>query len=131
MDAEDEREEERSREFFYLPVYIGGIPLHLERVTISVCTSTGTVCMYMGTSYEMIEALASRQFHPAITPEQAFELYAGQLKLRLKWFLDRDQEAPEYRLVYQSDPTAANRRGEKRRLAFIDAVTGEFILRRE
>ncbi|MBS5914838.1 DUF4901 domain-containing protein [Paenibacillus macerans] len=131
MDAEDEREEERSREFFYLPVYIGGIPLHLERVTISVCTATKAVCMYMGTSYEMIEALASRQFHPAITPEQAFGLYAGQLKLRLKWFLDRDQETPEYRLVYQSDPTAANRRGEKRRLAFIDAVTGEFILRRE
>ncbi|MCM3699367.1 YcdB/YcdC domain-containing protein [Paenibacillus macerans] len=131
IDAEDEGEEERTREFFYLPVYIHGIPVHLERVTISVCTATGTICLYMGTSYEMIEALASRQFHPAITPEQAFDLYTMQLKLRLKWFLDRDHEPPEYRLVYQSDPAVTNSLGEKRCLAFIDAVTGEFILRKE
>ncbi|MBP1932015.1 YcdB/YcdC domain-containing protein [Ammoniphilus resinae] len=122
--------EPREREFFYLPVYIDGIPVNHERITISINTSTGDVCTYIGVSYEMIQELSDRSFLPNITPEVAFDRYIENLQLRLKWFLDNDQEVPLYRLLYVPTTLSANDPEGDRTLRYIDAVTGEHIWRK-
>ncbi|WP_438349267.1 YcdB/YcdC domain-containing protein [Paenibacillus sp. FA6] len=128
-----ENDEEKSdgepceREFFYLPVYIDGIPVNHERITISVSTSTGDICNYMGVSYEMITELAGCSFLPILTSETAFDDYVEQMKLHLRWYLDHDQEVTAYRLLYEPTTTICNERGEKRTLRYIDAVSGEPI----
>ncbi|RXT00081.1 hypothetical protein EIZ39_26015 [Ammoniphilus sp. CFH 90114] len=62
IDKERSDEEPRDREFFYLPVYIDGVPVNHERVTISISTSTGEICTYRSVSYEMIQELSRRSF---------------------------------------------------------------------
>lgn len=123
MDREASEDEPREREFFYLPVYIDGIPVNQERVTISVSTVNGDICTYIGVTYAMIQELSARRFVPELTPEAAYDRYVQHLRLRLQWFLDDDQDVPCYRLLYVPQ-TDDNR---KRTLRYIDAVTGELI----
>ncbi|WP_158408563.1 YcdB/YcdC domain-containing protein [Desulfosporosinus fructosivorans] len=126
-DHEESEEEPCDRQFFYLPVYIDGILVNHERVTICVSTSTGEVCTYMGVSYEMIQELTGRSFRPILAAEAAFEYYVEQMKLRLKWYLDRDQEATMFRLLYEPTATFCDEQGKQRTLRYIDAVSGELI----
>lgn len=124
-DATDE--EPRDREFFYLPVYMNGIPVNHERVTISISTINGDVCTYMGVSYAMIQQLSERSFTPAISPEAAHERYTQPMQLRLQWFLDDDQEPPAYQLLYIPTFASDQEPDRERTLRYIDAVTGELI----
>jgi hypothetical protein len=124
---EKSAEEPCEREFFFLPLYIDGIPVNHERVTICVSTSTGDVCNYMGVSYEMIRELAERSFLPILTPETAFDFYIKQMNLRLKWHLYSKQVVPVFRLLYEPATTFCDEWGKKRTLMYIDAVSGELI----
>lgn len=126
-DQAESDEELCEREFFYLPVYIDGIPVKHERITICVSTSTGDICNYMGVSYEMIQDLTGRSFRPILSSESAFDYYVEQLKLHLKWYLDRDQEAKVFRLLYEPTATFCDERGKQQTLRYIDAVSGELI----
>ncbi|MNJ60894.1 hypothetical protein D3C77_566570 [compost metagenome] len=44
VDQKQGEKELREREFFYLPVYIAGIPVSHERAMISVSTVSGEIC---------------------------------------------------------------------------------------
>ncbi|KPD10067.1 hypothetical protein AM501_00850 [Aneurinibacillus migulanus] len=130
VDQENMDEELRDRELFYLPVYINNIPVNHERVMVSVSTSTGKICSYMGVSYEEILELTERNFHPVLTPEKAFERYSEYVSIRLKWFKDLDEHSP-YHLLYESTttcqvdiPLGVDR---NRKLKYIDACNGELI----
>lgn len=126
---DDEGEDERRREFFYLPVFVRGIPVSHERVMISVNASTGAVCIYAGASYEMIQTMAALPLRPVLSQEEAAKRYAERIKLQLKWHLEEEEEKePVFRLVYQPSVTAKNASGVERRVWYIDAVTGEYIL---
>ncbi|AJS58890.1 YcdB/YcdC domain-containing protein [Paenibacillus sp. IHBB 10380] len=130
-DQEKSDGEPREREFFYLPVYMDGISVNLERITISVCTSTGDICTYMGVSYEMIRELTGRKFQSGLTSEAAIDCYVEQMKLRLNWYKDhnddQDQEIPVFRLLYEPTTMISHKQGNERKLRYIDAITGEFI----
>jgi hypothetical protein len=130
-DQEESDGEPREREFFYLPVYMDGIPVNLERIMISVCTSTGGVCGYMGVSYEMIRELTGRRFQSVLTSEAALNRYVEQMKFRLHWYkdhnYDQDQEMPVFRLLYEPTTMISQKQGNERKLRYIDAITGEFI----
>lgn len=126
-DAEESDREPREREFFYLPVHINGVPVNHERVTISVSTSNGDICTFMGVSYEMIQELSSRSFLPVISQEAAFERYIRHMQLRLKWFLNNDQEVPYYGLLYVPANPSGNETESGKTLRYIDAITGEPI----
>lgn len=126
---DDEEEDERRREFFYLPVYVRGIPVSHERVMIAVYVSTGAVCLYAGVSYEMIQTMAALPLRPVLSQEEAAKRYAERMKLQLKWHLEKEEgKEPVFRLVYQPSVTAINASGVERRVWYIDAVTGEYIL---
>ena len=135
-DQEDTDRQPREREFFYLPVYIGNIPVNQERVTLTVSTSTGKICVFMGVSYEMIRDLEERNFpYPTLTPEKAFDRYSEYVGFRLRWFKDmKDEDLPVYRLLYE--PTTTRRdgflfdAGRNRGLRYIDAYNGELIWER-
>lgn len=135
-DQEDTDRQPREREFFYLPVYIRNIPVNHERVMVSVSTSTGKICVYMGVSYEMIRELEERDFpYPTLTAEKAFDLYVEYVRFRLRWFKDlEDENLPVYRLLYE--PTTIRRdrfprdAGHNQRLRYIDAYSGEPIWER-
>lgn len=124
-------EEPRLREFFYLPVFIGGIPVNHERIMISVSTVTGEICAYMGVSYEMIRKLAQHNFQPVISAEAAFERYVDYMKIQLKWFIHYDEESPVYKLVYEpstsKDDPSDGSGDPQQRLCYIDACSGELI----
>ena len=134
VDREDTDREPRDREFFYLPVYIGNTPVNHERVMLSVSTSTGKICVYMGVSYEMIRELVESNFYPTLTPEKAFDRYGEYVSFRLRWFKDSDEDLPVYRLLYE--PTTTRRddfplgAGRNRGLRYIDAYNGELIWER-
>ncbi|MCI3923898.1 DUF4901 domain-containing protein [Paenibacillus sp. TRM 82003] len=130
IDREDSDDEPRKREFYYLPLYMDGIPVNHERVMINVSAITGEVGAYMGVSYEMVQQLAKRRFVPKIAPEAAFERYVQHLRLRLKWFLDTEQDMPAYRLVYASSAGTGDDAERRRRLRYIDAATGEPVWER-
>lgn len=117
-EAENEPDE---REFFYLPLYVDGIPVHHERITLSVCKLSGHILMYMGSSYALIECLRKGQYHPVIDADQAFKLYKNHVTANLRWFLDELDKLPKYRLIYDVEARNAQR------LRFIDARTGELI----
>lgn len=130
-DKLDPDEESHLREFFYLPVFIGGIPVNHERIMISVSTVTGEICTYMGVSYEMIRKLAQYNFQPFISAEEAFERYVDYIKIQLKWFIHYDDELPVYKLIYEpviskDDPSDATG-DHQQRLRYIDACSGELI----
>ncbi|EGW37032.1 YcdB/YcdC domain-containing protein [Desulfosporosinus sp. OT] len=136
VDQEGTDRQPREREFFQLPVYIGDIPVNYERVTLSVNTSTGKICVYMGVSYEMIRELEEHDFlYPTLTAEKAFDLYSEQVRFRLRWFKDlEDENLPVYRLIYE--PTTIRRNeiplcaDRNRGLRYIDAYNGEPIWER-
>lgn len=134
VDREDMDMEPQDREFFQLPVYIGNTPVNLERVMLSVSTSTGKICFYRGVSYEMIRELTECNFYPTLTPEQAFDRYCEHVRFRLRWFKNSDEELPVYRLIYE--PTMTRRddfplgAGPNRGLRYIDADNGEPIWER-
>ncbi|HHW37079.1 MAG TPA: DUF4901 domain-containing protein [Bacillales bacterium] len=130
-DQIDPDEEPRLREFFYLPVFISGIPVSHERIMISVSTVTGEICAYMGVSYEMIRKLAQYNFQPVISADEAFKRYVDYMKIQLKWFIHYDEEPPVYKLVYESttskDGLSDGRGDHQQRLRYIDACSGELI----
>ncbi|MGF7049584.1 hypothetical protein J2T13_004105 [Paenibacillus sp. DS2015] len=136
IDQANSDEEPCKREFFYLPVFIDGIPVNHERITISVCTSTGEICAYMGVSYELISELTGRQFQSIIMAETALDSYVEQMKLRLKWYEDQDKDDHDhdhdhntqvYRLLYEATTKSIPKQGNEGKLRYIDAMTGEFI----
>jgi len=136
VDQEDMDVQLREREFFYLPVYIGNIPVNHERVMVSVSTSTGKICVYMGVSYEMIRELEECNFlYPTLTAEKAFGLYSEYVRFRLRWFKDlEDEDRPVYRLIYEPITTRRNEfslaAGCNPGLRYIDACNGELIWER-
>ncbi|MCO1603112.1 YcdB/YcdC domain-containing protein [Desulfosporosinus nitroreducens] len=136
VDQEDMDRQPREREFFYLPVYIGNIPVNHERVMVSVSTSTGKICVYMGVSYEMLRELEERNFlYPTLTAEKAFGLYSEYVRFRLRWFKDlEDEDLPVYRLLYEPITTRRNEfsldAGCNPGLRYIDACNGELIWER-
>ncbi|MCP1359098.1 YcdB/YcdC domain-containing protein [Aneurinibacillus migulanus] len=131
VNQENMDEELRDREFFYLPVYINNIPVNHERVMISVSTSTGKICSYIGVSYEEILERAERNFYPVLTPEKAFDRYNEHVSIQLKWFKDLDENSPVYRLLYEPTTTcqadALSGVDRNRELKYIDACSGELI----
>jgi hypothetical protein len=130
VDKEDTDEEPRKREFFYLPLYISGIPVNHERVTLSVNTSTGEICIYMGVSYQKICELVESHFCPAIPPEEALNQFVAYVNVKLKWFKEMDVEPQAYRLVYELTTTRDGLQrgtGRNRVLRYIDAYNGEPI----
>lgn len=135
-DEEDMDIQPREREFFYLPVYIGNIPVNHERVMVSVSTSTGKICVYMGVSYQLIRDLEECKFlNPTLTAEKALGLYSEYVRFRLKWFKDlADEDLPVYRLIYEPITTRRNEIslnvGYNPGLRYIDACTGELIWER-
>ncbi|MEC1772670.1 YcdB/YcdC domain-containing protein [Schinkia azotoformans] len=130
-DKIDPDEESRLREFFYLPVFIGGIPVNHERIMISVSTVTGEICTYMGVSHEMIRKLAQHNFQQVISAEEALERYIDYMKIQLKWFIHYEEESPVCKLVYKpstSKGDLTDDRGDyQQRLRYIDACSGELI----
>lgn len=136
-DHDDSDGEPGDREFFYLPVYINGIPVNHERITISISTFTGEVCMYIGVSYAMIQELSGKPDLPKISAKQAADCYLQQMQMRLEWCLaddDEDEGAKgqysRYRLVYIPTACSTDHNGDpenERMLRYIDAITGEFI----
>ncbi|MNI71161.1 hypothetical protein D3C73_1270190 [compost metagenome] len=130
VDRDETDGEPLKREFFYLPVYIGGIPVNHERVTLSVSTSTGEVGVYMGVSYEQIRELAECYFSPTLTSEEAFNRYVEYVKVQLRWFKYSDEDTPRYRLLYEPTTTRDDLPsdvGHNQRLRYIDANNGELI----
>ncbi len=122
------------REFFYLPVYISDVPLHLERVTISVSTATGEVLLYSGVSAHLLHKLEQHKFEPSLTAEDASKSYLAYNRLRLRWHLDQsqDQDKPPsaYRLIYESiasEDELPFEGSHSRTLRYIDAVNGDLI----
>jgi len=134
VDREDTDREPHDHEFFYLPVYIGNTPVNHERVTLSVSTSTGKICVYMGVCYEMIRELVECNFYPTLTPEWAFDRYCEYVRFRLRWFKDSDEELSVYRLIYELTTTRRDDfplgAGPYRGLRYIDAYNGEPIWER-
>lgn len=130
-DKIDPDEESRLCEFFYLPVFFGGIPVNHERIMISVSTITGEICTYMGVSHEMIRKLAQHNFQQVISADEAFERYIDYMKIQLKWFIHYDEEPPVYKLVYEpstsKDDLSDGRGDYQQQLRYIDACSGELI----
>ncbi|SDT50801.1 protein of unknown function [Paenibacillaceae bacterium GAS479] len=133
LERDEAVSEEQTREFFYLPVYIDGIPLHFERIMITVSKSTGEICMFIGVSFEMIQEMEAHKFRSVIEPETALNSYVAQMKMQLKWHLDSNSKSdseegiPVFRLLYEPNVDICNDGGEKRTLKYIDAISGEII----
>ncbi|AOZ94132.1 YcdB/YcdC domain-containing protein [Paenibacillus crassostreae] len=128
VDQIDLEEEPRLREFFYLPLYIKGIAVHLERVTISISTYTGEIMTYKGISYEMIQDLSQFSLPGnIITPEEAFERYADHVSVILEWADDCEKDPAGYRLLYKSKSAKADVPDQSIGLRYIDAVNGQLI----
>ncbi|MVO98123.1 YcdB/YcdC domain-containing protein [Paenibacillus lutrae] len=129
-------EEAPAREFFYLPVYINGNAVKHERIMINVNASTGNIGLYMGVSYQKLRELAKFSGRKAVlTPEEALHRYAPYFNLELRWFLDRDEEHPLYKLQYMATTASKERTslddGYKRKLRYVDACSGELIWDKE
>ncbi|AIQ18136.1 hypothetical protein H70357_16685 [Paenibacillus sp. FSL H7-0357] len=130
VDKDDLEDEPRSREFFFLPVYIGEIPVNGERVTISISTATGNTCLYSGVSCEMLQQLAEPRLAPLLTPEIALEIYKRYMDVKLRWIKDSNAVRPVYRLIYElvtiprSEPSSGF---VNCKLRYIDARSGEPI----
>lgn len=122
--------EPAEREFFYLPVYIGSCPVHLERVTICVSTATGEVLFYSGVSIDLLRKLERYEFQPSLTADEAAKRYLAYYRLRLRWHRNQEQNPPAYRLIYESvasEDELPFEGSHNRTLRYIDAVSGDLI----
>ncbi|WP_025026263.1 YcdB/YcdC domain-containing protein [Caldalkalibacillus mannanilyticus] len=132
-DKEDTEDEAREVEFFYLPVYLNGVPVESESVTIRVSTFTGEITWYNGVSYAKLCQLQTHSSTPVLTAEEALARYAEHLSVSLEWFHDLDVEPHTYRLVYKMSLGERSDGAEKkqRELRYIDACSGEGIWNRK
>ncbi|MDQ0111840.1 hypothetical protein J2T15_001273 [Paenibacillus harenae] len=122
--------EPAEREFFYLPVYIGGCPVHLERVTICVSTATGEVMLFSGVSIDLLRKLERCEFRPSLAAEEAAKRYLAYYRLRLRWHLNQEQPPPVYRLIYETvaaEDELPFEGSHNRTLRYIDALNGDLI----
>jgi hypothetical protein len=127
VDSDDSEEEHRRREFFYLPVYVDGIPVNHKRVTISISTYTGEVIVYMGVSYEMIKVLSECTQKATITAKEAYEQYVVNIRVKLEWTEDHKEDPSVYRLRYTSTTLKEDLPydiSHNMGLRYIDAVNG-------
>lgn len=125
--------ERRKKEFFFFPLFISGIPVSHEQVTVVVNTRNGRINGYRGLSPHLISELMSLEHQPKLSAEEAFQRYRQQMDVQLKWFLHTVPSGKkEYRLVYEN-VVKYMRESEilQARSVFIDASTGEWIYRKE
>ncbi|MFE8700777.1 YcdB/YcdC domain-containing protein [Cytobacillus sp. FJAT-54145] len=121
-DSEEEFEDTRKKEVFSFRVHNGkGIPVQLEIVVVAVNRETGLVDHYSGPSMD-IEQLSEISTEPAISKNEARDIFFNHLDFELSWNKDYGGESESYILVYQ-----ACDRYSRTPIRYIDARTGEVI----
>lgn len=117
---------------FYFYVYVNGVRIEGELVRVFVDGESGQIRMYRGTSQNLIQKLLTYDKEVKVSEEQALERYCHSLQAELRWFEEREQEPPQYRLIY-SQTTAENNEeyngdySNRREIRYIDASTGKAI----
>ncbi|MEH6848255.1 MULTISPECIES: YcdB/YcdC domain-containing protein [Bacillus] len=127
---DDPDEEEPGHFHFY--VYVNGVRIESELVRVVVDGETGQIRVYSGISQSLIPRLLTYDKEVKVSEEQALERYCQSLQAELRWFEEREQELPQYRLIY-SQTTAENNEeyngdySNRREIRYIDASTGKAI----
>lgn len=128
QDALDEEEPGH----FHFYVYVNGVRIENELVRVVVDGETGQIRVYSGISQSLIPKLLAYDKEVKVSEEKALECYCQSLQAELRWFEEREQEPPQYRLIY-SQTTAKNNEvyngdySNRREIRYIDASTGKAI----
>ena len=122
MVQENDEEDDGIKEWFLFPMHNGhGISLELEMIMIVINSTTGQVDHYSGPNVD-VEKLYEISTEPAISKQEAKELFMENLDFELVWKKDYDSEKGSNFLVYE-----ACERFTKRAIRYIDAITGKVI----
>lgn len=98
-----------------------GIPIQSGDVSLAVNRGTGLIDFYGGPSFD-IEQLSEVSVKPAVSHKEASEIFLNHLDFELVWEKNYDDENQSYRLIYR-----ACDRHSRKRIRYIDAITGEVI----
>lgn len=118
----EEGERNETRDFFSFQLQDEhGTPIQSESITVAVNRSTGQIDQYSGPRID-IDQLKALPKEPAISPEQALEIFKEHLDLELVWDKDYREDEEAYELAYKVCD-----RSTKTAIRAIDAITGEVI----
>ncbi|UFT98374.1 DUF4901 domain-containing protein [Radiobacillus kanasensis] len=119
----DDEEDRTSRaESFSFRVHNGhGVSLETEIVMVSVNRTTGEMDHYNGPSFSILE-LEELPNKPKISETEAKEIFCQHLDFELAWKKDYDSDDEAYNLVYRPCE-----RDSRKRIRYINAITGEII----
>ncbi|MEG0258864.1 MAG: DUF4901 domain-containing protein [Lysinibacillus sp.] len=121
QENEDVEEELPLKEHFSFVMQTGqGIRIQ-DIVRVAVNCKTGQIDYYSGPSIG-IEQLREIPDAPAISKEEASEIFCNHLDFELAWNKDYDSESESYNLVYQ-----ACSQQTRTPIRYIDAMTGALI----
>ncbi|MFS1516390.1 YcdB/YcdC domain-containing protein [Bacillus sp. SCS-151] len=122
----EEVNDTRKKETFSFRIHNGnGIPVQLEKVVVTVNCETGQIDHYSGPSFD-IEQLSQIPAEPAISKEEARDIFFNHLDFELAWNKNYSGETESYILVYQ-----ACDRYPRTPIKYIDAMTGVVISAKE
>ncbi len=121
---EEELEEESNLVHFEYRLFFDYLPIRFGSVKISVNRTTGTIDHYMSSDVNQ-ELLINLNAKPVISEAEAIKMARREFDVELKWNKEyTDNQDSYYVLTYV--PSFPNLKGE---LAFIDAQTGELVLK--
>ncbi|QDP41099.1 YcdB/YcdC domain-containing protein [Radiobacillus deserti] len=122
----DDGDEMSDKEHFLFRVHNGhGITFQTEIVTVAINRTTGRVDYYSGPRAS-VEELEELPLEPRYSEERVKEKFLEHLDFDLAWTRDYEEEDGSYKLVYKPCD-----RQSRRKVRFIDALTGEVILDKE
>ncbi|MDX8365246.1 YcdB/YcdC domain-containing protein [Cytobacillus sp. IB215665] len=122
----EEVNDTRKKETFSFRIHNGnGIPVQLEKVVVTVNCETGQIDNYSGPSFD-IEQLSQIPAEPAISKEEARDIFFNHLDFELAWNKNYGCATESHILVYQ-----ACDRYSRTSIQYIDAMTGAVISAKE
>ncbi|MDF2855770.1 MAG: hypothetical protein K0Q87_1621 [Neobacillus sp.] len=122
----EEEDETRRKESFTFQLISGyDIPVQLELVMVVVNPNTGEIDHYSGPSFD-VKQLSQIPAKPAISKEEAREIFSNHLDFELAWSKDYDSETESYSLVYKACDQYS-----RTPIRYIDAMNGSVIFTKE